>query len=835
MPALTETEAAARAALIDVASYDVFADLTAEPVRSRTEIRFTCAQPGAATFADLTARAVSAVLNGREVGPPDDGRLALPGLMAENTLVVEAEADGDILIRFTDPADGAGYALFTGYPTLAPGLFCCFDQVDLTATTTLSLVLPAGWECLANGPVTGRPPAGEPGRWRFGLVDGTRPFDMTIAAGPYAQAWSGTGGTDRPVEMSIWCRRSLAGTIPGLKRFAGQARQALEYYERMLGVPCPYPKYDIGFVPRLDALAISMPGLMLVSENLLARMADPDDDFVAVVCAHEVSHLWFGCHISSRWWDDLWLDEAMASYVSYLAMAEAGMADPWAALSYREKPQAYEADALPGRQPVSSPVATAADALSRPVALTYSKGTAVIRQLAALIGDDTLRAGLADYMRRFGGGTASLDDLIGCWSRSSGRDLGGWAQEWLRTEGASTLRASVEAGADGTLASLAVEQDEPRTHRLGIGLYDRSGPGSVLRRRRVISAEVSGVRYEIPVPPGEPVPAAVVPNDGDLTYAQISFEPATLEALAEAAMNTGDPMTEAACWNAAWRMVTSGALSGADLAGLVTRRLAGSPPLPVVGLEVLLGWAVTAADLYTADTERGGARAALAAASLAGAGTAAGGSPAQRTLAAGFAASAHTGDQLAQARAWLDGGPRPDGLDLDGDLRGRLLRTLAARGLATDEDLDALAAADPVAGERNRAACLAARPAAAAKEAAWELALGGTEGGRGGGRGLTEAAASALWVPGQEALLAGYRDRYFAEALPALDGRDIRQMRRLARALYPVTLAEPATLAATELGAKRDDLSRGLRLVLQEQEVILRSALAARSTPRRWP
>ena len=82
--------------------------------------------------------------------------------------------------------------------------------------------------------------------------------------------------------MSIWCRRSLAGTLPGLERFAGLARQALEYYERMLGVPCPYPKYDIGFVPRLDAQAISIPGLMLVSENLLARMADPDDDFVAI-------------------------------------------------------------------------------------------------------------------------------------------------------------------------------------------------------------------------------------------------------------------------------------------------------------------------------------------------------------------------------------------------------------------------------------------------------------------------------------------------------------------------------------------------------------------------
>ena len=79
MPALTEIEARARGALIDVISYDVFADLTAEPVRSRTEIRFACTEPGAATFADLTARAVSAVLNGRELGPPATGGWRCPG------------------------------------------------------------------------------------------------------------------------------------------------------------------------------------------------------------------------------------------------------------------------------------------------------------------------------------------------------------------------------------------------------------------------------------------------------------------------------------------------------------------------------------------------------------------------------------------------------------------------------------------------------------------------------------------------------------------------------------------------------------------------------------
>jgi aminopeptidase N len=347
----------------------------------------------------------------------------------------------------------------------------------------------------------------------------------------------------------------------------------------------------------------------------------------------------------------------------------------------------------------------------------------------------------------------------------------------------------------------------------------------------VISAEISGARCEVPVPAGEPLPDVVVLNDGDLTYAEISFDPVTLDALAATAMDVGDPVTEAVCWNAAWRMVTTGALAGADFAGLVARRLGsaeGGAPLPVAGLEVLLERAVTAADLYAPDTERAGLRASVAAASLAEGAAGAAGSPRQRALAAGFAASASSGEQLEVARSWLSGAT-PDGVVLDGDLRGRLLRTLAARGLATEEDLDALAASDPVGGEQNHLTSRALRPDAAAKAAAWELALDASQ-----DRRIAEAAAAGIWVPGQEAALAGLRERYFAEAVPALDGREVRMMRRLARALYPATLAEPATLTATAAALERGGLSEGMRLVLQEQEAILRAALAARSVPRRW-
>jgi len=80
--ALTEAEARGRAALIDVESYDVALDLTADPVRPRTEIRFGCREPGAGTFAELaTAAVLGAVLNGQAVGPVRDEWLELPGLV----------------------------------------------------------------------------------------------------------------------------------------------------------------------------------------------------------------------------------------------------------------------------------------------------------------------------------------------------------------------------------------------------------------------------------------------------------------------------------------------------------------------------------------------------------------------------------------------------------------------------------------------------------------------------------------------------------------------------------------------------------------------------------
>jgi aminopeptidase N len=235
--------------------------------------------------------------------------------------------------------------------------------------------------------------------------------------------------------------------------------------------------------------------------------------------------------------------------------------------------------------------------------------------------------------------------------------------------------------------------------------------------------------------------------------------------------------------------------------------------LPEVGVETLLSRAVEAADAWAPPAMRAGLRERIADATRTAAGDA-------RSLALGFAASAQTDNQLAALGAWLAGRDLPDGLAIDAELRARILFTLAARGLARAEDIDALPRLDPVTGEVHRATCLAMQPDLAAKEAAWAVALSPDEPAR-----IAQACAAGIWVPGQEELMAGHRDRYFTQALPALVTRQQRSKARLGRLLFPVTLVCEATIEAADAAEPPDDV---LRLALADQATIMRRRLAAR-------
>ncbi len=132
-------------------------------------------------------------------------------------------------------------------------------------------------------------------------------------------------------------------------------------------------------------------------------------------------------------------------------------------------------------------------------------------------------------------GNATLADLLAALEETSGRDLAAWSAEWLQTAGVNTLRPSYSLGADGRFIEFAVEQEAPathpvlRSHRIAIGLYDRTQAGLVRRYR--VEIDVAGPRTLVPELAGQPRPDLVLVNDDDLSYAKIRLDDHSLRTL----------------------------------------------------------------------------------------------------------------------------------------------------------------------------------------------------------------------------------------------------------------------------------------------------------------
>jgi len=161
---ITRAEAMERSALVSVASYDVHIDLTGASAEatatfpSTTTVTFT-ATPDGSTWIDLVAPALRrATLNGADldVATFTGSRLPLPGLAADNVLVVEADCafmrTGEGLHRFVDPVDKSVYLYSQFEVADARRMYACFDQPDLKATYGLTVTAPADWQVVSNSP-----------------------------------------------------------------------------------------------------------------------------------------------------------------------------------------------------------------------------------------------------------------------------------------------------------------------------------------------------------------------------------------------------------------------------------------------------------------------------------------------------------------------------------------------------------------------------------------------------------------------------------------------------------------------------------------------------------
>ncbi len=814
MKNLTRAEAEARAALIDVASYDIALDLTgagqdgAAHFTSVTTVRFTCREAGASTFAELDGELLAATLDGRDVTL--DGRIQLLDLSGDHELVVHARCaysrTGEGLHRFVDPADGRIYLYAQSFLDDAQRIFACFDQPDLKAVVRLVVEAPPDWTVVGNA--RGRR---EGQRWTFAPTEPISTYLFTVAAGE----WHSVHGRHDGIALGLHCRRSLAPYLDAdaveLLEITGQC---LDFQQERFGRRYPFgDTYDQLFVPEFNAGAMENPGAVTFRDQFLFRSRVTDDKRRerAMVVAHEMAHMWFGDLVTMRWWDDLWLNESFAELLGYLTVDRATRFDGvWVDFSTGRKAWGYRADQLPSTHPVQGDVADSRSALLNFDGISYAKGASVLRQLMATLGEDAFIAGVRAYVARNAFRNTRFEDLLAELQAAAGRELHDWARAWLQTSGVSTLR--VQGGV------LAQQATVLRPHRLFVGRYDRTD--QVLARRDRLDVELAA--EPVPLPADEPADL-VLPNDGDLTFAKVRLDPRSLATALADVRRLADPLTRAVVWGSLWDSCRDADLPAARFVQAVLDGVDVEIDPAVVA--TLLEQARTAATLFVADGSA--LRERLADASWKAAADADAGSDLQLvrlTACASVAPASFTG----RLRAVLDGSAVPAGLVVDTDLRWHLVTALARLGALGDDEIAAEQECDDTAAGRLHAlTARAARPDAAAKSRAWQAAVHDTS--------LsayeTEALAAGIWVSGQDELLRPYVQRYVDDLPGVWRARTPQVATDLARRLFPSTLVTDAVLETIEplLGEQHPP---GLRRYVSEgRDELARARRAVRAGP----
>lgn len=845
---LTRAEARERAELITVDSYDIQLDLTrgGEVFGSTTTVKFS-AQPGSSTFIDAVTRTVHSVtLNGHSLDPSEvaDGvRIQLPGLEEQNELTVVADAPymntGEGLHRFVDPVDNEVY-LYTQFEVPdSRRMFAVFEQPDLKATFALTVTAPSHWDVISNSPTPEPAPAtpGDDGGarsvWTFAPTPRLSSYVTALIAGPYQSVRSDVKSSDgRVIPLGVFARKSLMQYLDAENIFE-LTRQGFGFFEEQFGCPYPFEKYDQLFVPEFNAGAMENAGAVTILEGYVFRskVTGAQIERRAITVLHELAHMWFGDLVTMRWWNDLWLNESFAEYMSHLAAVEAtSFTSAWTTFASVEKSWAYRQDQLPTTHPIFAEINDLQDVEVNFDGITYAKGASVLRQLVAWVGPEQFMAGVREYFAKHSWQNTELSDLMVELEKASGRDLDDWGRQWLETAGVNTLKPELEADADGTLQSFAIVQSAVeewptiRPHRLAVGFYNLNDAGKLERVHRE-ELDVDGERTRVPGLVGMAQPDLILINDDDLAYAKVRLDPKSLATATAHLKDFEASLPRTLVWNSAWDAARDGETPARKYVELVLANVASESDSSVILVQ--LRQLATTLNFYVAEEHRVATTEAAADRLWELASAVPGGSDAQLQFIKSFALLAGSDMQLDSVAGLLDGSVTLDGLAVDQDLRWELVASLVAGGRLGQDGIDAELQRDNTSSGQNAAALAkAAIPTPEAKAAAWDSIVVKGE----LSNALQGSAVTGFMRVQDRSLLEPYAEKYF-EAVPGIvESRTHALAQQIVVGLYPALLTTQAIIDRTDgFLASLPPQSAALRRMMLENRDGVARALRARA------
>lgn len=457
--------------------------------------------------------------------------LRLPSTLPAGQAALELAWKGEMTdgLRGLYPA-GGGIAATQFEAADARRVFPSFDEPGFKATWRLAVEAPKGPLVLSNGPPVGEEDLGSRRLVRFAQTPPLPTYLVALVIGP-VEAHPLVAVRGVPVRTFAQPKKlALTGFAQDV------AVDMLPRLEDYFGVPYAFKKLDQVALPEFEAGAMENAGLITFRE--VALLLDPttaslaQKKRVAEVVTHELAHQWFGNWVTMSWWDDLWLNEAFATWMAYKSVDQwKGGWRIWLDFDQR-KAAAMHLDALRSTHPIRAEIRNVAEAGEAFDLITYEKGGAVLRMIEGYLGEGRFREGIRQYMQRHAQGNAVADDLWGALGEASREPVMELANAWTRQSGFPVVRASRQ-GRVLRLEQRRFFSDPAAAAKESDGtiwpvpLVLRVGDGERTTEQRVL---LRGATAEVQLA-AEVDPAFVFANSGATGFYRVAYDPATLAAL----------------------------------------------------------------------------------------------------------------------------------------------------------------------------------------------------------------------------------------------------------------------------------------------------------------
>ena len=358
--------------------------------------------------------------------------------------------------------EGQPYAMTQMEPISARYAFPGFDEPDFKTPFDISLTIPDGEKGVANTKEISSKPAGD--GWKTLTFSQTKPLPTYLVAfgvGP----WDIVDGPDispdayraEPLRL-----RGVAAKGEGhrMKHVLSETPSIIHALEDYYGFGYPWDKLDLLAAPDFSAGAMENPGLVTFRDWLL--LLDPDSPAQYVrgsfnVTAHELAHQWTGDTVTTAWWNDIWLNEAFATWMQQKVTMKVHPEYRADLDRIRGAQGAMNNDSLVSARKIRQPITGNGDIMTAFDGITYQKGAAVLGMFENYVTPAVFQKGMRAYIQAHKFGNATADDLVDSIAQAAdkGADFKAAFKSFLNQSGVPYVQTKLEQKDGQTVLELS--------------------------------------------------------------------------------------------------------------------------------------------------------------------------------------------------------------------------------------------------------------------------------------------------------------------------------------------------------------------------------------------